>query len=876
MELRCNHMIRKAVFSLFLSLTIATLAGLPAQAQGGAELKPGFYQATDGSATCRLAPNQDGSWLLSYWEGTSLEPPPHGLAWWARLVRRSGTGQWAGIWQALPGSCCPGRGRLELEALDNQGIRFTLFTPSLDSPAWPQRRAREFRLSAPLPAPHPLQQLAGMWRLRLWYTDLLPNQQPADPEDGLVRLQADKGRLRAQWQDQPGSLEITVVDGSMSLVYSDPKAGFKLEAALGPLAGGLAYSGAFKSTLGSGSMYLVRRAAPASPPGGAAEPEGALSGLWVDPRTGNDFVAITQKGAGFSFETFGGSRARPRYLSQGAAQPAGSDLYRGKAADSPRHCCGNQGRLIFRRLGPDRLEVRSFWWPRNQPDPGLPESNPYVLVRVKKKQPAASQGTWPTVFDSRPGIMGQNSGALRVVFTPRPKGPREPSTLFAQGGYRRELELFLDAGGRLAARLATEDGRTVRLHAEQPISLNQRHSAWLIYRAGDAVRLYLDKQQVARAALPSPWAGSVAPYLLGASRWPGRVFSGSIERADLWSNQQDPVKPGPPQLSLTPSTPTGQAGGQPEDRLRTLHRLWHPMRLVHAYAVDQDRIRALTAQGFRMQGPLGRLHAAPLPGLRGLWAHEHGQLGYTVITGSQTPPQGCKPLGLLGYAPGKASQDTRVLWEAAGAFGEPLRKRRSADRLYTTRPDQAKAAEAFGYGQARQAGLLLAADEPELSRPALYAWTGAWQGEGWGRFYMVRQGRWLYLFWYYSSLSGPHYFGRYRLSADGLSAQGMAVGSPGPRATYYRHQLRFITDAAAGPRIALTSWRLAAPLLDGRLVQFKHPKATRSLLTKQGQAIPAQERKIVAARAARPQDDPARLYQAALQQFQAAGRLLLR
>lgn len=230
----------------------------------------------------------------------------------------------------------------------------------------------------------------------------------------------------------------------------------------------------------------------------------------------------------------------------------------------------------------------------------------------------------------------------------------------------------------------------------------------------------------------------------------------------------------------------------------------------------------------------------------------------------------------MGYAPTRPGPQTRVLWEATGAFAEPLRRRHSADRLYTTRADQAKAAEPWGYDPARQVGLVLAAEEPELTPPRLYTWSGSWQGEGWGRFFLVRRGPWLDLFWYYSSLSGPHYFGRYRLSPDGLTARGTAVGNPGPRATYYRHRLRLVTDAAGGPRIELSSWRLAAPTTDGRLVRFKRPNLTRSRLTKRAQAIPPKEKAILARRAAQPQADPARQYAAALKRAQQAGRLLWR
>lgn len=866
------------MFSLHILRIIIALAMIgclqaPAPAQAAPGPSGGYYQPQDRSATCELTPQADGSWQLRFWEGSSISGPGEGLAWSARLVRLGGKKTFTGIWQALPGSCCPGRGRLEVRAIDNQTIRFVLFTPAMDKGAWPRRQSRDFRLSAPLAQRSMRQNLVGDWRMRLWYLDLLPSRQPADPEDGLVRIEIHKGQLRASWQEQPGGLAISTLGGQLSLVYEDRAQGFKLEAVLDPMAGGLAYGGAFKSTLGLGRMYLVRSALPMDPPGGAAEPEGGLSGLWVDPRTGSDFMAITQQQSGLEFETYGGSRKRPRYLSQGQAKPTGPDRFVGTARDAKGQCCGNQVRLILRRLGPDRLEVSSFWWPANQPDPGHPPANPYVLVRTKKKHPGPSHGGWPAVFDSRRGLMGRDQGAVRVEFTYRPSKERpQPATLFCQGGYRRELEMFIDLAGRLAARLATEAGKTLRIMGRTIVTPDKPHTAWLIYQKGGRMALYLDGQLQAAAPLTSPWAGSVAPYLLGASRWPNRDFSGHISQAQLWAQAQDPTAPGPPEATLTPG-PQGTGQDQAQ-RLKTLYRLWHPTWLKHAYAIDPDRIRSLTSQGYRMQGPLGKLYANPNPKPEGqeLWAHEHRQLAYTILSTNQEPPTGFKALGRMGYMPSKSEPNTRPLLEMQADFPEPLRKLTSQDRLYTTRPDQAATAIKFGYGRPVGVGLLLRADEPPLAPIALYNWSGSWQGDGWGHFFIKRKGRRLDLFLYYSTLGGPHYLGRYHIATDGLSAQGIAVGNPGPRATYYRHRLVFKTDAPSGPRIEMTSQRLAAPLEDGRLVKFKRPGQTRSTLTKRSQFIPPKEAAVLR----RSKIDPAAQYRRALEQAQAQGRLLKR
>lgn len=870
----------KATFSKIFLLSVllaawgaAFVAAGPARA--GADPSPGIYQNEGKSATCDLRPQPDGSWLLRFWQGDSLDGPHGGMSWSARLVKRMGSERWAGIWQATADSCCQGRGRLELEP-DAEGFNLAMFSPSLASQAWPATPEGRFKLVVGLP-PRPVHQdLIGAWRMRLWYTDLTPDGQPADPEEGLVIFKAKGRDLTAAWQEQPGRLSAERVDSGLSLSYHDPRAGFELKATLSPLAGGLAYSGTFRSSLGQGSMYLVRRGLPARPPGGAAEPEGGLNGLWVDPGTGNDFLAITQQGEGIKLEAFGGTRQRPRYLSMGTATPAGSGRYLGAAMDAPGHCCGNQGRLVLRRLGPDKLELSSFWWPKNQRDPGTPPTNPRLLVRFRQKQPSPGGGGWPAVFDSRPGLMGLEQGAVRVRFTVDSLAPGKAATLFNQGGYRRELELFIDGKGLLAARMATQAAGTVELRADDPIAAGGEHTAWLIYQSGRDLTLHLDGKEVAARALKSPWAGSVAPYLLGASRWPDRVLSGSIASVELWATAQDPAAPTPPEVTLTPATAAGNQGAGQAGAKVMLQRLWHPGRLMHAYAVDQDRIRRLTAEGFHLQGPLGGLYQHPAEGRAALYAHQHQQRGFTVLVADKQPPAGFKALGLMGHSPAEGEDGAMQLLRMAATFPEPLRKRVSEDRLYTTRPDQAKRARSFGYGPPQKSALVLKATEPPMAAPATYTWQGSWRGDGWGRFFILQRGRRLELFWYYSTLQGPHYFGRYILAKDGLSAKGVAVGEPGLRATYYRHRLDFELDAAAGPAIKVTSWRLAAPLMDGRLVSFKAPHISHSSLVKAGDRVPPDEAAILADRSLRLQADPARLYQQAIDLARQAGRLVPR
>ena len=864
-----------ARLGLVLILACCLLAAATAAwAQTGP--RPGIYQPNGGAVTAELRLQPDGSWQLHLWEGD--KPGGGGFEIISRLVHSPGQPRLAGIWQSVPGSCCPGRGRLEVALGEQDSFRVAVFTPSVDSAAWAARPQSEFRYTAPLPAPDPLARLAGVWRLSMWYSDLLPGGKPADTREGLVRITVHGQELKAAWENRPGSLGLTPSTGGLHLVYEDAAAGYKLEASLSRQAEGLAYGGGFQSSLGRGTLQLVRRALPADPPGAPGGVGGFWDGLWVDPRTGNDFFSITSSGAGFEFEAYGGSRANPRYLSRGRAEPSGPDSFQARATDADGYCCGNQGKLIFKRVDGDALEVSSLWWPKNRPEPGAPPSSPYRIQRVAGTGPQRKASGWPVIQESTPGLLGQEGGAVKVAFTWRPSGEPRPAALFSQGGYLAELEMYIDAEGRLAARLRDDSGRLISVAAQRPLAAQQPHVAWLVYQAGGEMRLYLDGGLTARADLPRPWAGTSAPYLAGGSRWPGRGFSGSIESVELFRTPQDPESPIQADLTIRPSlAPEEETKTARVDPGRvTLLRLWHPKRLVHAYSADQARLDKLTAQGFVLEGPVGRLYKARVEGGEPLYAHQHKTLGYTLLSSEEQPPEGCETLGLLGYMPPANAENVKPLLRLSAKFPDPLLGRELEDRLYTSRNDQAPVARGYGYGPAQAAGQVLAAEEPALTEPALYNWQGSWRGEGWGRFFLLRSERTLHLFWYYANLKGPHYFAAYELNLDGTVAEGMAVGQPGNKATYYKHRLRFITDDPKGPRVELVTTRLAAPLDDGRLVLFKQPKTATTTLIKTGQQLPPAEARLLRQWMSDPGNDPARAYEQALERAKAGGRLLER
>ncbi len=866
---------------LLICLTAAT--GWAAEAPP--VLEPGLYQTADGQAALRLQPLAEGVWEMLLWQGPAESEPGAGFAFLGRLLSRPGTARLSGTWQSLPGSCCPGRGRGEIEALDARSLRFVSFAPSLDQSPWPALPQAVFTKVAELPPLRPLARLVGAWRVAMWYSDLLPGGAPADLVKGRLRLTAAQGRAEGVWEGRPGELYLTPGPEGLTLEYKDPAAGYELSASLSEEAGGLALGGPFRSTLGQGRLRLVRAGLPAEPPCPGTGAGGGLSGVWVDPRTGNDFFRIKSSAQGFDFTAYGGSLAQPRYLSKGSARQAGPGRFEGRAKDVEGYCCGNQGRLVFRQLSPDRLEVSSVWWPAGQPDPGTPPGEPYVIERSQREAalagaPPTPAGRWPLVQAARPGLLAPAGGAVRVAFTWQPGEHDQPGsiyTLFSQGGYLRDMDLFIDAQGRLAARIRTRAG-LVAPAAAQPLTPGAPHEAWLVYQAGGQARLVLDGRAVAEAEMGGPWVGSNSPYLVGASRWPGRAFQGDIERVELYAQPQDPAQPGEPALVITPppapAEPQGQGQAPEAPKARPLVRWWSPERLVHAYAVQPAEAARLQSAGFVRQGPVAGLWDQPLAGAEPLYGFRHRGQGYTLLSTSQAAPAGCDSLGLMGYILPQPAEGSVALHELRASFPEPLRGGSSADVLYTSSPQALAAAREAGYGQDRVVGYVQAVKEPDFTPPLLYDWAGVWRGEGWGRFFLSRRGQDLMMYWYYGRADGPHYYGHYRLSPDLKRAEGIAVGRPGKGASYYRHRLEFLLDSRQGPRIRLTSWRLAAPLDDGRLVRFAQPKPTTTLLSKQAQALPPAEAKQVL-RALGPPDPAARL-QKALADAQRQGRLLER
>lgn len=166
-------------------------------------LMPGIYQPDNASATALVAPQPDGSLLLRLWQGNRAAHGG-GFAYLGRLVPRPGGKRLTGVWQSLPGSCCPGRGRQEIKMLELEAFRFTLFAPTLDRPAWTGDARMIFRRVAGLPPSEPVDRLAGGWRLAYWYTNLLPNGVPTDLVRGELELTAQGDALRGVWGGHAG------------------------------------------------------------------------------------------------------------------------------------------------------------------------------------------------------------------------------------------------------------------------------------------------------------------------------------------------------------------------------------------------------------------------------------------------------------------------------------------------------------------------------------------------------------------------------------------------------------------------------------------------------------------------------------------------
>ena len=86
-------------------------------------LEPGLYQSQEGASAARLQA-ANGAWQIVFWQGPAESEPGAGFAFFGRFLPRTGTARLTGTWQSLPGSCCPGRGRSEIEALDARSFRF--------------------------------------------------------------------------------------------------------------------------------------------------------------------------------------------------------------------------------------------------------------------------------------------------------------------------------------------------------------------------------------------------------------------------------------------------------------------------------------------------------------------------------------------------------------------------------------------------------------------------------------------------------------------------------------------------------------------------------------------------------------------------------
>ncbi|MCF8100446.1 MAG: LamG domain-containing protein [Desulfarculaceae bacterium] len=864
---------------IILLLAALFLAGpVPAaRAAAAPSLLDGLYQPADAAATALVAAQPDGSLIMRLWQGG--DAVHHGgFAYMGRLVPDAQGKRLAGSWQALPGSCCPGRGRQEIEVLGPESFRFASFAPSLDRTAWPGDSAQVFRRVAGPPSNEPAQRLGGQWNVTYWYNGLLPNGAPADLNRGSLSLSPIGGdALQGTWPNHPGTLTVLPSPGGATLAYADPEARFELNAQLAEEAGGLTLAGVFTSTLGKGQMVLTRKGLPASPPGPQIAQEGNLSGLWVDQRTGSDFYKITGSDNGFSFLAYGGDRNQPRYLSKGAARPDGPGRLSGTAKDQEGYCCGNQGQFGFRQVGPDQLEVIAYWWPQGQPRPQNLRPETFVIQRSadSKTDMAATPAGWPQTVSSRPDLPAAGGGSLQVLFKPREQSGAA-QTLFSEGGYSPRLELYLTPEGQLAALIDTAQG-PVELRSSAVAEPGRDHAAWLIWQAGGEANLYLDATKVASAPLPEPWTGTEAPYLVGGSRWPGRGFSGDIDEVRLWASAQNPDEAEPPRLTITPGA--AQPAKEPAARAeapttRQVMRLWHPSLLRHAYATTPEAVKGWQAKGYRLQGPIARLWTKPVTGSHPLWAYQH-ESGYMLISPKPDPPAGCSSLGILGYAPEEAGPGRVELYGLEAAFPDPLRGSQISDRLFATDHKTLERAKQAGYGQPAKVSLALPpAKQAAFAAPVLYTWAGSWRGEGWGRFFLQRRGNELIMFWYYADMKGPKFYGRYQIAPDGKSAEGVAVGQPGPKARFYRHRLVFDTQAQAGPRLSLTSWRMAAPLDDGRLVLFTKPRASQTLLIKAAQALPAKEGAIVEKLFASP--NPRALYDQAVAKAKAAGRLLER
>lgn len=208
--------------------------------------------------------------------------------------------------------------------------------------------------------------------------------------------------------------------------------------------------------------------------------------------------------------------------------------------------------------------------------------------------------------------------------------------------------------------------------------------------------------------------------------------------------------------------------------------------------------------------------------------------------GQLTPQEGGEMMGLLRDQPGQCCGNqgrlslrlvqadrlqARALWWPLGQHdpGSPLGEAYPLERVRVS-----KAGPQAPGPSAASPSPLPATAKARLTR----SWEGAWQGEGWGRFLMAQRGRQLFILWYYGQPEGPKFHGRYQLGSDLRQAKGQALGPVEGASTYFRHELTLEADSAPQPQARLASWRLAAPLDDGRLVSFKKPQRSGAVLIK--------------------------------------------
>ena len=268
--------------------------------------------------------------------------------------------------------------------------------------------------------------------------------------------------------------------------------------------------------------------------------------------------------------------------------------------------------------------------------------------------------------------------------------------------------------------------------------------------------------------------------------------------------------------------------------------------MQHAYVVDQRQREELAEEGFRPGGPLAGLWKEPGNGMVQLWAHRYQANGPFIITKGKQSPPGYKAMWPLGYAKTSSGDATVALLGFSGKFAAPLgRGPAKTDNLYSTLTDEQGRLAGAGYGAPEIVAHVRPPGKSSPPRPALHLGR-VLAGRGMGPlFHQKKRQPFVHVLVLFHP-PGAALLWRYLLSHDGRSATGFAVGKPsGAQATYYRHKLEFLVDSPDGPRIKLTSERLAAPLDDGRLVKFKRPKTTVGELKKTSPKVPGKDAAIL-------------------------------